>query len=142
MATKINTHAPMLDELFEEINSSDDILAALQVAFKQPYVRGYFELAVSADWTTLDISTVPFKEYDYHRSMCGSLLLNRQTWNVVENIFMAKMITNRTKAVQFKALSEMLHSGESKLLSLILTKNTESLYPNVTFNLINEALSK
>ena len=139
MAT-VNTHPHMLDEILESINSSEDVVTALKDAMKQSYVPFYLNLAVSDSWTTLDIATVEFKSYDYHRSMCGSLLLNRQTVNVVENILMKKDIPTRTKTVQYKALSEMLYSGESKVLTAILNKNLDSIYPNITFNKINEAL--
>jgi len=136
----INTHPKMLHEILDKVNLSDNVVLSLIEAIKQPYVREYLELNVSPDWTTLDINTVEFKNYDYHISMAGSLLLNRQTVNIMENILMKKDIPNRTKAVQFKALSEMLYSGESKILSAILTKNLDSIYPNITFNAINEAL--
>ena len=140
MATKVNTHPPMLDELFESINNSENVVEDIKAAMNLSYFGYYIKLAVSDEWTTLDIEEVKFKEYEYHRSMAGSLLLNRQTVNIMENILMKKDIPNRTKAVQFKALSEMLYSGESKILSTILTKNLDSIYPNITFNAINEAL--
>jgi hypothetical protein len=140
MATKISTHPKMLDEILSQANALSDPVASIISNLDVSYVRGYLELAVSDDWITLDIDTVQFKQYDYHRSMAGATLLNRQTWNIVSNIFMAKEVPNRTKAVQYRALSEMLYSEESKILTQILDKNLTLLYPNLTFVVINEAL--
>jgi len=140
MATKVNTHPPMLDELLTQINGSPSVIQSIKDSLAIPYFQYYIELAVSPDWTTLDISEVTFKQYEYHRSMAGSLLLNRQTVNIMSNVIMKKDIPDRTKAIQFKALSEMLYVDESIALSAILVKNLDSIYPNITFSAINEAL--
>ena len=140
MATKVNTHPPMLDELLTQINNSPSVIQSIKDALGVSYFRYYIELAVSEDWTTLDISEVNFKQYEYHRSMAGSLLLNRQTVNILSNVIMKKDVPNRTKYIQYKALSEMLYVDESIALSAILVKNLDSIYPNITFSAINEAL--
>lgn len=139
MAT-IQTHPHMLDEILEKINSSPDVVGAIKDSLSISYVRGYLELLVSDKWTTLDITKVNSIISSYHRSMSGTLLLNKHTWNVVENIIMKPAISIRTKTVQYKAISEMLWEGESKIFSAILNKNIETLYPNITFIRICDAL--
>lgn len=140
MSTQISTHPKSLDEILSFVNSSTDVLLALQNSFRVPYVKGYIELAASDEWPTVDISDIAFKQYEYHRSMAGALLLNRQTWNIMVSVIMNAGAKDSTKITQFKALSEMLFVDESKLLSAILTKNIHSIYPNITFEVINLAL--
>jgi hypothetical protein len=137
----IQTHPKMLDETLTVINTSNDVLAALITALKEPYVREYIELAVSPKWTSLDVGAVKFKEYEYHRSMAGAFLINRQTWNIVSSVIMNPLVKESTKEIQFKALSEMLFADESKVLMAVLKKNLSELYPNITFELIIKALN-
>ena len=131
----------MLDELLDEINESTDVVSALKKAFKESYFKGYMELAVNDVFPTFDTAEVIFKQYDYHRSMAGAFLLNRQTWNIISNVIMTDNVATATKMKQFRALSEMLYIGESAMLSAIINKNITSLYPNVTFAAICEALN-
>lgn len=130
----------MLDEILAIINDSEDVVSSLQSAFKIPYVKGFIELAVSDNWPSIDIDTINFKQYEYHRSMAGAMLLNRQTWNIIVSVIMNPDAKDTTKTVQFKALSEMLYVDESKALFAILNKNIHSVYPNITFEAINAAL--
>lgn len=136
----ITTHPKMLDELFKEINSAQDILAALKEAFKQSYVKKYVELAVNDVWTKLDTEKVVTEKYGYHRSMAGSTLLNKQTWTIVDRVLMNKDATLHTMTVQYKALMSMLCEEEATLLHAILVKNVESIYPNVTHGIMVDAL--
>jgi len=136
----IQTHPKMLDETLAIINTSCDVLAALVAALKEPYVREYIELAVSPKWTSLDVDTVKFKEYQYHRSMAGAFLINRQTWNIIATVIMNPLVKDSSKEIQYKALSEMLFADESKILTAILKKNLSSLYPNLKFEILTAAL--
>jgi hypothetical protein len=138
---QIQTHSKMLDEILSEVNSSVDVVESLRSAFATPYVKNYIELAVSQAWTTLDTSAVPYKEYGYERSMAGATLLNKQTWAIVSQVLMVELVKNHTKAHQFKALSEMMWSGEVAILHAILLKNLPELYPNITFETIVKALA-
>lgn len=137
----IQTHPKMLDEILDIVNSSTDVPTALRGAMLVPYFKNYMLLAVSDKWTTLDIDTVEFKNYGYHRSMAGALLLNRQSWKIVESILMMPSVKQTTKANQFKALSEMLYEGESKILSAILVKDLTTLYPNITHDILVEVIN-
>lgn len=136
----IHTHPKMLDEILDIVNSSVDVPAALRGAMLVPYFKDYMLLTVSDKWTTLDIGTVEFKNYGYHRSMAGALLLNRQSWKIVESILMIPSVKQTTKANQFKALSEMLYEDESKILSAILVKDLTTLYPNITHDMLVEVI--
>ena len=138
----IQTHNKMLDELLTIVNASPDVVSALQVAFKQPYFKGYMELSVSDVFPDFDIDAVKFKQYDYHRSMAGAFLINRQTWNLVSNVIMGgPEVAEAIKIKQFKSLSEMLYIEESKAFTAIIKKDITSLYPNITFKSIVDALN-
>jgi hypothetical protein len=141
MSTPINTHPKMLDEILASVNTSENVIKALQSAFNVPYVRLYMESAVNGVWTTLDTSTVPVKQYDYHRSMAGASLLNRQTVNIFEQILMTPSVSLHAKKTQYKALSEMLYKGESDILNAVLYKSMVNLYPNLTIENISAALN-
>jgi hypothetical protein len=141
MAIKINTHPAMLDELLTEINESTDVVGALKHAFKESYFKGYMELAVNDVFPSFDIDDIKFKQYDYHRSMAGAFCLNRQSWNIVSNVIMADKVAVATKKKQYKSLSEMLYIGECAAFTAIIKKDIASIYPNITFAAINEALN-
>ena len=131
----------MLDELLILINDSADVVSALKHAFNEAYFKGYMELAVNDTFPTFNVDDVHFKQYDYHRSMAGAFLLNRQTWNIVSNVIMVDKVATTTKLKQFKAISEMLFVGESHALTAIIKKDITSLYPNITFDVIVESLN-
>lgn len=137
----IQTHPKMLDEIFSYVNEALSPDIALVEVLKQPYVREYLQLCVDNTWTVFDVDSVSdVQEYNYHRSMAGAFLLNRHTWNTIDQVIIAKGTGIKAKAKQFKALSEMLYSGEAKILRAILTKNIQSLYPNMTHELISGSL--
>jgi hypothetical protein len=140
MAT-IKTHTMMIDEILFDINKSTDVKAALRGAMLVPYFKKYMELAVSEKWTTIDVKDIKFKQHGYHRSMAGALLLNNQTWKIIDQIIMTAAVKNSSKVGQFKALSEMLWEGESKVLTAVLTKDITSLYENIKFEDIVKALN-
>lgn len=123
----------MLHEIFQTINESDDVNKALEESFNIPFVKNYVELAVSDKYVEFDPNDIITKKYNYHISMCGALLINKQTWNVVNNVIMSKDAKLETKIIQFKALSEMLYEKEAIILKHILLKNIEEIYPNITF---------
>lgn len=141
MATQIKTHTLMFDEILALVNASDDVHGALQGAMFTPYFKNYMNLLVSDVWTTIDISNVKFTQYDYPRSMAGAMLLSRQSWNIVNGVIMMESVRDSVKEKQFKALSEMLYVGESKILYAILNKDLTPLYPNITFDKIFDAVS-
>lgn len=137
----IQTHPKMLHEILEDIDDSENVVSALREAFKLPYVKNYMELAVSDKWTTIDPEKIEYKQFNYHISMAGAYLLNRQTWNIVSNVIMNPEAKDSTKTIQFRALSEMLYREESHALEAILCKDIEQMYPNITFENINVALN-
>lgn len=136
----IQTHPKSIDEILDIINISDDIVLGLRNAFKVSYFKEYIELAVSDQWTTLDIDNISVNAYDYPQSHAGAFLLNRQTWNLVSSVIMVPLVNNGIKTKQFKALSEMLYFKEAAVLRAVLKKNLPSLYPNITFELMNASL--
>lgn len=136
----VQTHTKMLDELLDYVNNAEDVLLAMKGILTLPYVRQYMELSVSKDFSTLDIENITYKVYDYDRAIAGAMLLCRQTWNIVNSVIMAENVNLKTKEFQYKSLKEMLYSKESDVLTGVLTKNITELYPNITFELINEAL--
>ena len=138
----IQTHPKMMHEILGQVNSSPNVLWALKQSFDAPYIKKYLEMSVSDIWTTIDTTTIVCEKNDFHVSMAGTFLLNRQTFTVISEVIMNATAKESAKIVQFKALSEMLYSEEAKILSCILTKNLNSLYPNISFQIINEALSE
>ena len=139
--TQIQTHPPMFDELLIKINASADVVNELREAYKVSYFKHYMLLSVNDTFPTFDIDAIDFKQYDYHRSMAGSFLLNRHTWNLVSGVIMNEYVAQATKIKQAKALSEMLYVGESIALNAILKKDIQSIYPNITFENINTSLN-
>jgi hypothetical protein len=139
MAT-VSTHAKMLDEILFDVNLSSDVVAKLKSAYEYPYVKEYMTIAVSNDWPCIDIESIGINQYDYHRSMAGASLLNRQTFNLVNTVILGKLVKPETVHKQYKALSEMLFSGECKVLRCVLLKNIPSVYENITFEKISESL--
>jgi hypothetical protein len=138
----VNTHTKMLDEILDSIDKSESPISDMRIAMGVPYFRNYMELAVNDNWTTVDMGEVDITKYEYHRSMAGTRLLNRNTWSVVDGIIMKPEVAKRTKRVQFKSLCEMLFSGEAEIFKAILRKDLTSLYPNITFDVINKGLDK
>ena len=137
----IQTHPSMLNDILSKVNSSPDVLAALKAQYSTAYVKYYMGLAVSDLFTTIDVLDVIIKDYNYHISMAGALLLNRQTVNIISNVIMAPDAKDATKLVQFRALSEMLYAEEAKILKNILIKNLPSLYENITHEIIVQSLA-
>lgn len=138
----INTHSKSLDEILNEANNHLFPSQVLAKYMLQPYVRDYLELAVSDKWTTLDVDAVVYAKYDYDRSMAGAILLNSKTINIVQQVIMAEKVSKHAKTNQYKALMEMLYSGEAKVLRAILTKNIVDLYPTLTIDTISKALDE
>lgn len=128
------------DEILSEVNSSDDVQAALKVIINQPWIKFYLSQLTSEDWPDFDVNEVKFTQHNYHRSMAGALLLNKQTANIYKVIFMSNEVPLKTKQHQCKALLEMLCKGESDILRVLLTKNLQLIYPNITYNIINSVL--
>lgn len=137
----IQTHPKMLDEILTIINNSDDVVASIKMAFRLDYFKKYMEITVSDVWTTITPSELKFTQYNYARSLAGAMLLNKQTWNIVDQIIMHPHVRESAKEVQFKSLSEMLYVEESKILTAILVKDLTSLYQNITHDRIVEALN-
>jgi hypothetical protein len=142
MSEKIQTHQLMLDELLESANTAESPVFYLKGLYKSsPYIKHYMTLSVSETWSTIDINEIKITDYSYHRSMAGALLLNKQNWNIVANVIMSTIAKESSKVTQFKALSEMLYSGERDILKAVLTKDLSSLYPNLSHKVICESLA-
>ena len=139
--TIISTHPKMLHEILDVINKQDDVVSALRACLHIHFVRQYLNIAISEEWSTIDIEKTETKDYNYHISMAGAFLLNRHTFKVVSEIIMNKDVVNSAKTIQYKALMEMLYIKEAHILNAILTKNLTSLYPRITFSALNNALS-
>lgn len=129
-----------LDEILNEINISSDPTAALKAVIDQPYIRFYLSQLLTETWVDFDVDEIEYTQYDYHRSMAGALLLNKQTANIYVSIFMNKNVLLKTKRYQCKALLEMLNKGESDILKALLKKDLQSLYPNITYEIINQVV--
>lgn len=132
----------MFDEILNHVSCSGDVVQALKQQYKAtPYLPEYMALSVSEAWTTVDVAGILVKDYNYHRSMAGSFLLNRQTYNIVSSVIMIDSVNETTKLKQFKALSEMLFIEEAKILKAILLHNLSDLYPQITFANIVDSLA-
>lgn len=131
----------MLQEVLSVINSNNDVVSSLKSIFHLPFISTYLKLSVSEDWTDIDIKKIETTKYNYHISMAGAFLLNRHTFKIITEVIMNPDVLYQTKVSQYKALSEMLFVDESKILDAILNKNITSIYPNITFEKINCALS-
>lgn len=130
-----------LDEILSEVNASADVKEALQfVVTNQPYAKFYLTQFITEDWVDFDVDEIEYEQYDYHRSMSGALLLNKQTANIYQNIFMNRSVVLKTKRYQCKSLLEMLNKGESDILMAMLKKDLQTLYPNITFEILNAVL--
>lgn len=132
----ITTHNKMLDELLDGVTTKDDLVNLIKTV---PYMKFYMESAVDDIHVTIDLPEA--KHNDYHRSMAGALLLNRATQSVVEGAIRNPRVTANVKRKQYMALSEMLFVTEAVILTAILTKNLESVYPTLTHEFICEALN-
>lgn len=129
-----------LDEILSEVNSAEDVEAALRTVINHPYISFYLGQLINENWPDFDVNEVVFTQHDYHRSMAGALLLNRQTANVYLAIFMNTGVPLKTKKHQCQALLEMLCKGESDILRALLTKDLQSIYPNITHKILNNVL--
>lgn len=129
-----------LDEILDEINLAADVEAGLRLVINKPYIKFYLSQLLSEDWADFDVDDIEYIKYDYHRSMSGALLLNKQTCNIYVSIFMNKNVILKTKRYQCKALLEMLNTGESEILKALLKKDLQSLYPNITYEILNKVV--
>lgn len=129
-----------LDEILAEVNSAQDVEAALRLVIDKPYIKFYLSQLLSEDWVDFDVDEIEYTKYDYHRSMSGALLLNKQTCNIYLSIFMNKTVLLKTKRYQCKALLEMLNTGESEILKALLKKDLQTLYPNITYEILNKVV--
>jgi hypothetical protein len=139
--SQINTHSKSFDELLQEANDAPNPVDYLKSILTKPFISKYLDWATNDVWTTLDVDTVVFKQYDYHQSMAGAILLNARTMSIFEQVLFATKVSAHTKAVQYKALSEMLSKGESAIVKGILKKDLVSIYPNLNHTVICEALN-
>lgn len=129
-----------LDEILAEVNLAQDVEAALRLVIDKPYIKFYLSQLLSEDWVDFDVDEIEYTKYDYHRSMSGALLLNKQTCNIYLSIFMNKTVLLKTKRYQCKALLEMLNTGESEILKALLKKDLQTLYPNITYEILNKVV--
>lgn len=133
----------MLDEILASINIANDVKIALANHVKNTsFFKFYMQNAVGDNWVSVDPEKIEYKQYSYHRSMAGAMLMNRQTVNILSSVVFVPEVPNRTKAFQMKSLFEMLYVGECDALMAILRKDIASIYPNITFDLINEVLNE
>lgn len=132
----------MFDELLEQVSNTENVLESLTFLIKaKPYVREYLESAVNDTWVDFDIDSITWTQYGYHRSMAGAILLNRGSANTFTQILFGEKVSTRAKLMQCKSLLEMLHVGEAKILTAVLKKDLVSLYPAISFEIINAALN-
>lgn len=140
--SQISTHQYMLDEILTSANNNVNPIEYLRDKIKSTYyLKYYIELSVSDKFTSIDINNIQLKQYSYHRSMAGAVLLNKQTVNIVKSVIMNDEAKDSSKILQFKALSEMLFEEESKILKAILTKNLVSIFKNLTHEVLVESLN-
>lgn len=137
----ISTHPKMFHEILSIIDKQDDVVSALRSCLHISFVRPYLDIAVSDEWSTVDIAHTETKDYNYHVSMAGAYLLNRNSFKIVSEIIMNKSVADTAKIFQYKSLMEMLCVEEARILKAILTKNLTSLYTRITFESLNDALS-
>jgi hypothetical protein len=136
----MNIANKQLDEMLEEVNNSADPESSLRLIIDKPYIKFYLSQLLSEDWVSFDVDDIKHEQYNYHRSMSGAILCNKQTANVYLSIFMKKEVVQKTKLFQCKSLLEMLNKGESDILKAILKKDLQSLYPNITYEIINKVV--
>lgn len=128
------------DEILQKVNDSANVKESLQEALKGAYVMPYLNDAISDKWADFDISTIKFNQYNYHRSMSGAFLLTRSTYNLYNSILMNPEVNFNKKVSGCKSLLEMLYKGEADVLIAIMNKNIHSIYPKISFKLLNEVL--
>ncbi len=132
------------DELLEQISScatQDDLNYALKhLADTNMYVKFWLNVSVSDVFLDFDIDSVNYKFSDYHRSMSGQFMLSKTPMLVYEQVFCNPAVAQKTKKFQFKAIAEMLYSGEAKVYIACLNKNLAELYPRITHEVICAAL--
>jgi hypothetical protein len=129
-----------LDEILQKVNDSNDVRMDLALAIATPYVRPYLFTFLSETWPTFDVDDIEWKKYDYHRSLAGANLLSRPSYNIFNSVLMNPDSNKHTKEFQCKALLEMLYIGEANVLIAILKKDLQSLYPNITHEILNNTL--
>ena len=129
-----NTTPRDLDEFLAKINASDTPKRsdALKRCNRDvPYFQRYIRIACDERWPAFDVKELEYTDYGYHRSMAGTRLLNRHTFNQIDSIVLNQTNVEAAKK-QLKTMLEMLCTEEAKVLIGVLTKDLTSVYPNIT----------
>ncbi len=109
-----------MDEILQSINDAADVEKELRANITMPFLRPYLLVLLSEEWPEFDVDEIKWTNYDYHRSMAGAILLSKPTWNIFSKILMNKNVNKHTQQYQCKALLEMLHCSEARVLVAIL----------------------
>lgn len=128
------------DEILQKINDSPDVESELRTVIDQPYIRGYLNTQLSEVWPEFDVDKLVWKRYKYHRSLAGASLLTRSTFNMFMSVLMNPQSKRHTQEFRCKSLLEMLYEAEADILVALLKKNLQSLYPNITHEVLNKVL--
>lgn len=130
-----------LDEILFACDLATDPVAELKKYINVPYVRFYVELATNDTWPIFD-TNIEYKKYNYHKSMAGMLLLNKHTINTIVSIFLEQSgkVAEPYKVGQLRSVLEMLHSSEAEILSAILAKNLQTVFPKLTHKVLCSVL--
>lgn len=128
------------DELLTKVNESDDIVLELKNTLNVPYVRQYLETQISETWPKFDVDSEKLEKSTYHRSMAGAFLLSRPVYTVFDQILMSQALPDELQLKRLKNLYPMLCAGEADILIALLEKNISAIYPNITYEVLNEAL--
>ena len=128
-------------ELLSKVNSSTNVLESLTELIKtKPYVREFLTELTTEEWATFDVDDIKYNEYKYHVSMCGAYMLSKSSWNICKQILLNPKVNVHSKIFQCKSILEMLDKDEAIIFVAILKKDLVSIYPNITYNIINVAL--
>ena len=140
----ITTHPKMLDEILSVLNDQhkDDIVQSLRACFHIPFFLDYIKLNICEEWSDIDYDKIQIREYNYHRSMSGTYLLNRHTFKIIESCLLNDALDDKSKINKFTSLAEMLYKDEYIILKAVMNKNLTNVYPNLTFEKLCEAVNQ
>jgi hypothetical protein len=131
----------LFSEILATVNSSENVIDSLKRLLEtKSYVGAFLTELTNETWVDFDIDEIKYTEYGYHQSLAGAYLLSKSSWNVYKQILLNPAVKKHTKIFQCKSLLEMLDEGEAKIFKGILKKDLTSLYPNITYEIINIAL--
>jgi hypothetical protein len=134
----ITTHVKMLDELLENITTAAELR---EMYSKYNYSKFYMKAAVDENWTPIEMDDLKIVRNEYHRSLAGTILLNRHTVSMLESVILKVGGSMASKVKQLTSILSMLYVNESILLEAILRKDIQSVYPKLTHEIICDSLA-